>query len=71
MTARALVTVIVCAPSETTTWKGLAVSVTSLACTHPRLPFGRTGRRTSTQPSGRWAFTRNTWGTVEVGTSVA
>src|SRR3954464_14842260 len=67
MTATAFVTATVCALSDTTTWYGFAVSVTSLPCTHPVLPFGRTGRRTSTQPSARWLLTRKTCGTAEPG----
>ena len=47
---------------------GFGVRVTSAAFTHPVLPFGRTGRSTCTQPSGRCCFTRNTCGTFEVGT---
>src|SRR5690242_16038264 len=67
MTSCALVTVMVCAPSDTAMWYGFLVSVTSLPCTHPVLPFGRIGSSTSTHPSGRCDFTRNVCGTAVAG----
>ena len=66
-TSVALVTVTVCAPSATTTWYGSGVRLTSVTCTQPVLPFRRTGSSTSTQPLGSRDLTRNTCGTLVLG----
>src|SRR4051812_25172390 len=56
-----------CVPSSIRMWYGLGITDTSAACTHPVVPFGRTGRYTWTQP-GCSLLTRNTCCTVDDGT---
>src|SRR5690349_14414834 len=67
MTCSALVTVIVCAPSDTAIRDGFCVRLTSAAATQPALPLGRPGSSPSTKPSGRCDFTRNVCGTPVAG----